>query len=147
MLYCASSCYQPSVNFCCRLLYTFQQDSAPCERPSSCIVARRRTSSQLACDLPNSPDLNPACGLQNLDSATGVGLSVACAWWWVEATSHWQLVKHPACDHLSSDRSVVVRLSGMHLGERDILDICCNVLILHCVRVFRYDVSFKRLRR
>jgi len=40
------------------------------------------------------------CKLQNLGSATGVGLLKFCARYWrVEATSEWQLVKHPADGH------------------------------------------------
>jgi len=42
--------------------------------------------------------------LQNLVSAIGANLLKFYArYWWVEATSEWQLVKHPADSHWSND--------------------------------------------
>jgi len=76
---------------------------------------------------------------RQLISATRAGLSTACArCWWVEATSHRQLVKYPV--RTSSRRSLIKRLisgkSGWrHAFQRDaeILIICCDVLVLHCL--------------
>jgi len=58
-------------------------------------------SSHLTCDLPTAQTLIPWI------TESGVGLSTACARCrWVKATSHWQLVKHPAGNHWSGSWSV-----------------------------------------
>jgi len=76
---------------------------------------------------------------RQLISAIRAGISTACARCrCVEATSHRQLVKYPA--PTSSRRSLIKRLISGELGwghafqrEADILNICCNVLVLHCL--------------
>jgi len=86
-----------------------------------------------------------------LISATRAGLSTpraSCRWG--EATSHRQLVKYPA--RTSSRRSLTKQLINGELGwghafqrEADILNICCNVLVLHCLSaLFVTMFLFKR---
>jgi len=76
---------------------------------------------------------------RQLISAARADLSTACARRrWVEATSHRQLVKYPA--RTSSRWSLIKRLISGELGwghafqrQADILNICCNVLVLRCL--------------
>ena len=75
---------------------------------------------------------------RQLISATRAGLSTACARnRWAEETPHRQLVKYPA--RTSSRRSLTKRFVSSELcwghafqrQQADILNICCNVLVLH----------------
>jgi len=89
--------------FCCRLLHlsTAHRARATVE------LLGRKTPDFIAADLwpPNSADLNHV-DYRFWAVLRGAGLLTACARCrWVEATSHWQLVKHSSGDHWSSDWS------------------------------------------
>ena len=76
---------------------------------------------------------------RQLISATRAGLWTACARCrCVEATSHRQLVKY--LGRTSSRRSLINQLISGKLSrghafqrEADILNVCCKVLVLHCL--------------
>jgi len=87
---------------------------------------------------------------RQLISGTRVGLSTAYARCrWVEATSH--LIKYPV--RTSSRRSLIKRLISGELGwghafqrQADILNICCNVLVLRCLSALFATMFYLNVR-
>ena len=83
--------------------------------------------------------------LLNLGSPTGASLLKFCARYWrVEATSEWQLVKHPADGHWSNDWSVTIS----YLGQWYTSETSDNIftIALSCWFIYFHtlsDVSFK----
>ena len=121
--------------FCCRLLRlsTGQRANTACARPLSCFVPRRRTSSHLICGFSTAQTLIPwttESGQCYRSGSINSLCQMSTSWSDVSLT-----VGQASSRRLLTERLISGKLGWRHafVREADILNMCCKILVLHCL--------------